>query len=199
MKGLKISYINNKTIENKAQVFREKFWDDSVPIDIEKIIEVDLKIGVIAISNLQKLCSTVALLASNLRIIYVDKTIYLDERYQNYLRFSLAHEMGHFVLHKNLYQLFGINSTTDLYEFFRKISQEQYSYLESQANKFANYFLVPREILRGKKEDALRRAKGKIDLSKIDDKFLNSYLSSFLSKYFVVSDQVIEIALNDID
>lgn len=193
-----VPFLDNKTIKNKADSFRSKFWDNSVPVDIEEIVDLKLKIDLVPIANLQNLCDTDALITSNWRAIYVDKDRFLDERFQSRLRFSLAHEVGHFALHKNIYDSFDIRTFEDFYRFFERIPEEKYKYLEVQANKFASYLLVPRERLIIEK-NKLMKEKGKfIPFDKVDKDTLNSYLAVPMSKIFGVSDNVIQIALNEL-
>ena len=197
-KSIKIPFLSNKIIAQKVELFRQKFWGQKVPVDIEKIVELRLKISIIPIPDLQNLCNTDAFLTSNGRVICVDNTSYLDERYSRRLRFSLAHKVGHFVLHRRLYEYFGIKNTADVYRFLEEIPQEQYKYLESQANKFANYLLAPRARLKWEKDRLLERIKRQVDLKKFDEKTVNSHLAGVLSKIFDVSDKVVEIALDDL-
>lgn len=77
-----VPFLDNKTIKEKADSFRKKLWNDSVPVDIESIIELKLKMDIIPVIRLQKECDTDALIASNWRSIYVDKDRYLSECYQ---------------------------------------------------------------------------------------------------------------------
>lgn len=196
-KNIKVPFLNNADISNKVELFRKKFWDNSIPVNIERIIDLRLKLDVIPVPSLQKLCDTDALIASSWKEIYVDEEKYLDDRYQNRLRFSLAHEIGHFVLHKNIYESFDIKTFKDIYDLIRDIPQEQYSYLETQANKFANLLLVPRNILGNQR---IREVKKQKTIPKnVDRKTLNLYLAIPLSKEFGVSERVIEIALNELE
>jgi len=144
---IKAPYISNEKIKKKANLFRQKFWGDSIPVDIETIIDVKLKIDIIPSLNLKQECDSDALISSDWKSILVDQDEYLDERYQNRLRFSFAHEIGHFVLHKNIYSSFDITTIEKFYRFIEKIPKEQYNFFEIQANKFAGYLLVPRELL----------------------------------------------------
>lgn len=48
-KNIVIPYLSNAQIERKAGLFREKFWGNGVPIDIENIIDIKLKIYVIPV------------------------------------------------------------------------------------------------------------------------------------------------------
>lgn len=199
-KHIVIPFLDSLVIKSKADAFRVKFWNDSIPVDIEKIIDIKLKIDIISVLGLQDYCDTDALISSSWNSIYVDHKRFLDDRYQNRLRFSLAHEIGHFVLHKEIYNNFKIRDKNDFYRLIKEIPQQQYSYLETQANKFANYLLIPRDLLIKERKKYINKdgkAKKVIIASDIDVKTINSYLSIPLSKIFVVSEDAMEIALND--
>ena len=92
-------YLDNFSIEKKAEMFRNKFWNNTIPVDIENIIDVKLKIFVVPVPEFLNLVSIDALITSDWKSIYVDRDEYLDERRHNRLRFSLSHEIGHLVLH----------------------------------------------------------------------------------------------------
>jgi len=196
-KKIIVPFLNIQRIQKQADLFRQKFWNDSIPVEIEDIIDLKLKLDIIPLKELLRLCDTDALITSNWDSIYVDYDKYLDDRYRNRLRFSFAHEIGHFILHKNIYTSFGIKNLTDFYRLIEQIPHEQYGYLETQANKFANHLLVPRNKLILERRKAIDRNKH-YNLKKIDIKTLNSYLAIPISKIFGVSEEVIEIALSDI-
>jgi len=197
-----IPFLSKAEIKSKADLFRKRFWNKSVPVDIENIIEISLKISLVPVPGFQDLCDADALIASNWRYIYVDNDRYLDERYRNRLKFSLAHEMGHFILHKEVYKNFNIKGWNDYYKLLKEFPQEQYGYLEFQANNFANYLLVPRDVLAFEKGKALEKFKRNVNfaqLEKVDTDTLNSYLAIPISKVFEVSDSVIYYALNKLE
>lgn len=198
---IKVPYINNAEISRRAEEFRKTYWDDSVPVEIEEIIEFKLKIYITPIHGLVSECDIDALIKSDWKEIYVDNDRFLDERQKNRLRFSLAHEIGHYVLHQPLYASFNINNAEDFENFYDQILKEQYGYIETQANKFANYLLVPRQILTQEKEKTLRKAVRdfNLDIKTIDQRTLYAYLAVPLSEIFGVSDDVIQIALSDIN
>ncbi len=199
-------FLSSQKIKNKADSFRQEYWDDTLPVEVEDIIEIGLQLNIIPVPQLMEKCDVDALITSNWESVYVDNGKFSDERYKNRLRFSLAHEMGHFTLHKDVYRSFGIKSIEDFYRLMQKIPQEQYGYLETQANKFASHLLVPREkliVARGKFIGKLAREHSNIEKmiisGKMDSKTLNSYIAIPISKIFGVSDDVIEIALNDVN
>ena len=196
---IKVPFLGNTQIESKAEFFRKKFWNNSIPVDIEYIADVKLKLDIILVKGLQEQCDIDALISSNWQIVYIDHDRYLDNRYQNRLRFSLAHEIGHFVLHKGIYNGFKIKDSKDLRRLLEQIPQEQYGYLEVQANKLANYLLVPRDKLIIERDKVLKKYKSLAEMEGMDKKTLNSYLTVPISKIFGVSESVIEIALNELD
>jgi Predicted Zn peptidase len=168
-------------------------------VDIERIVEFGLKIDIIPTPGLARLSNADALITSNWEAVYIDNAKYMDERYQSRIRFSLAHEIGHFILHKKLYGTFGINDITDFYKFFEQISTIQYGYLESQANKFANLLLIPRGKLSQERNSFLRDLEAMGNMPSIEDEnVFNSYLAIPMAKVFGVSEKVAEIALGNI-
>lgn len=193
-----IPFLNDAQIEGQAEAFRRQYCDDSVPVDIEKVVDVKLGINIIPIPKLAAFCDTDALITSAFTDLYVDYGKFMDERYQNRLRFSFSHEIGHLALHKDFYNGFGINSFDDYFRVFSLISVEQYGYLEAQANKFANHLLVPRVRLREEKEKLLKSKNIPFSLDKIDKGLVDSYLAVPLSAVFGVSGEVVEIALGQL-
>ena len=199
---IRAPFLSGETIRKKADLFRQRYWDNSVPVEIEEIIELKLRLQIVSIPELQRLCDTDALITSNWSLVYVDNGKYLDDRYKNRLRFSFAHEIGHFILHKDIYNNFKIKSLEDFYKMIEQISQEQYSYFETQANKFANYLLIPRERLIAEKNKLIKIKDGlkeTIDSRKTDKKTVDSYMANPMAKIFGVSEEAAEIALNDIN
>ena len=193
---IRVSFLSNDEIRQKVEGFRKTYWNNSVPVEIEDIIDLKLKINIIPIPGLQDLCDTITLITSGWDSIYVDNKIFSDERYLNRLRFSFAHEVGHYILHKHIYETLNIKNIENFYKFFEIITPEQYGYLEAQANKFANFLLVPRDMLAKEKEKIMKSTKNLFDINSIDKNTLNSYISRPLSNIFGVSDTTIEIALN---
>lgn len=193
-----VPFLDNGKIKEEADLFRKQIWGDSIPVDIERIIDLKLQLFIVPIPNFLNECNIDALISSDFKSISVDKNEYEDERLHGRLNFSLAHEIGHFILHKKIYGNFGIKNQSDYYKLYEFLPQKQYAYLESQASKFANYFLVPREKLIEERAKQISK-KGNPDWFKsVDTKTLNSYIAIPLSKTFRVSEEVITIALSDL-
>lgn len=197
-------FLGGEKIKGIAESFRKEYWGDSLPVEVEDIIELKLELNIIPVPQLMERCDVDALITSNWESVYVDNGKFSDERYKNRLRFSLAHEIGHFILHKDVYKSFGIKTLEDFYKLMQEIQLEQYGYLETQANKFASHLLIPRKKLITVKSKFIEEKKNTIignmiSSGKIDNKTLNSYIAIPISKKFGVSDDAMEIALNDVD
>lgn len=190
-----VPFFSNGDLEQRAQEFRCKYWDNTVPVNIEYIIEFKLGIKIIPIPGLYKQCNTDALISSDWQTIYADNDNYLDDRYYNRLRFSLAHEIGHSVLHRNLYASFNIKSVEDFYNIIEEIGQE-YGIIEGHANRFANFLLIPRDRLAVEEEKIKRDYLAKYpEIKKVDQGTLNSYIAIPLSRTFQVSQEAMELSL----
>lgn len=195
-KNIAVPFVGSQEIKQKADNFRNKIWGEKIPVEIEMIIEIRLKIKIIPIPNLFKLCSVDSQISSDFSSIWVDQDSCLYDE-TNRLYFSLAHELGHRVLHKDLFSSFNIKSIEDVVSLISEIPEKQYSFLETQANKFASHFLLPREpLLRARKEIV---EKYKHELEQVDEKMVNSYIADSIAKKFEVSSQAAEIALNDLN
>ena len=151
-----------------------------------------------AMKIFEKLDDKIAIANCNRNIgwVYLDQKNYENDT--NRFRFSLAHEIGHYVLHEKFYKDLKISNFSDINDFMSAISEEEYSYLEVQANKFGNYLLLPREELKKIRQDKIKEAGRKHNIKNIDEKTVNAYLAGDVSPRFLVSSGAAEIALNDL-
>lgn len=119
--------------------------DLSLPIPIEEIAEQRLKIKILQKMDLKKEYDVEGFLTADLSTIFVDFNMYM--KYENRTRFTIAHEIGHLILHGEIFKELGINSVEKLNEFSVKLTDEEYGWLEYQAYSFASHVLVPRDLL----------------------------------------------------
>lgn len=196
---MKIPFFYKHDINDQAENFRKKNWGDTVPVNIEEIITLKLKIDVIPKQNLLKLCNADAFITAEWKNVYVDNENYMNDKCYNRLRFSLAHEIGHFILHKKLFESFGIKSVPDYYKFIDELGND-YGIIEGHANKFANCLLVPKNKLKlARKKIEEKLFKSHPELKEIDVSTINSYIAAPLAKSFQVNQGVVEISLSDLD
>lgn len=197
---LKIKPLSNQQIREAADRIRVKFWGDKIPVDIENILEVGLKISIIPSPGLQDRGSVDSFISSNWKSVYVDNDRYASDKYYRRIRFSLAHELGHFTLHKDIFESLEINSIEDYYRFYSECPQEQYNFLEAQANKFAGYLLMPCNLLESYKKKYLIEARKKLigtTLEDIEDIDLIGVIAQDIADIFEVSSQATEIGLKE--
>ena len=193
-KDFKAPYIKIEDIRVAADNFRNKYWpSNSIPIDIFEILEFELNIEIRTISSLKEAGDIDALLLGNLNTIVVDQNDFLNERSQNRLRFSVAHEIGHLVLHSELFSNISYSSVEEWIQFFQKIPEDQYAWIEQHAYEFAGRLLVPREKLMEKLKDAVSMAKTRgFDAWDSSGEFAREYVAHGIARHFEVSEQVIE-------
>jgi len=120
--------------------------DKDVPVDVDRLADNILGINIIPFPSLYRSFEINAFISNDFRRIYVDEYLYLNLEPQ--YRFTLAHEMGHMVLHSAYYKQFKIDSLTSYIEFVSSIGEDEYKLIETQANYFAGLFLVPTAALK---------------------------------------------------
>lgn len=194
---LKISPLTIREIREAADAIRVKFWGKKIPVDVECILEVGLKITIIPLPGLQNQISFDSFISSDWKNVYVDRDRYMSDKYYRRIRFSLAHELGHFVLHREIFKSLRIASLEDYYRFYQDAPEDQYRFLEDQANKFAGCLLMPQEILNQHWEKYLAEARKKLIGTALENKEIDlvGYIAGDLSEIFNVSAQAMEIGL----
>jgi len=180
-------------IWEEAENFRKNYVVPTylIPVPIEKIVEINLRISVHPKQDLKASADIDGFISNDLRTIYVDAGMYADERYDRRIRFTYAHEIGHLVLHSADIQSCKFQSENDWFQFRENLQEVSLSRFEWQAYEFAGRLLVPVNILIDKLE--LLKPKIRQYLEKYEDKdMLIDSISSFLCKDFEVSDEVIQ-------
>lgn len=160
-----VPYLHYNKINNHAEKFLNDLeLHDTLPVPIEEIVEFNLGINIVPFPNLQTNFDVEGFLSIDLTNIYVDEFIYNNRPTR--FRFTLAHEVGHFILHRRFIKKFAFSSIDVWKDFYRKADDKKYSWLEWQAYAFAGLLLVPRKILLGHFPYQLKKLKDEIELSK---------------------------------
>ncbi len=150
---IKVCYRKKEEIWKHSDRFRESpplIGYNTPPIDSVVIAEIVLKLDLVPFPYLFSKYKMDAALMMDLTGIYVDEQAYLEFEEQDYwiekrLRFSLAHEIGHYVLHAKEIKA---NRFTSLIQYIQWMGDRQNpDSPEYQADEFAGRFLIPREIL----------------------------------------------------
>jgi len=188
-------WIGQNQLRELADQKRQKYWPEGIlPVDTTKIIELRLRLEVEPMFNLLSELDVDAYLKTDLSGIVVDHECYMNDKFLNRLRFSMAHELGHYFLHREIYSVLSLSSLEDWKEFIQNVPETEYEAFEYQANEFAGRFLVPHEKLKSAIMDSIEmiRRSG-IEHMLSDSDMVLSRISPFLRRIFGVSEQVIEI------
>ncbi len=176
-----------------ADQFRQQYWPSGeIPVDVLTMVEFDLDLEIRTITGLKEDADVDALLLGDWKTLIVDQQQYLDDRFINRLRFSIAHELGHYVLHKSVFDSIPRDTAEEWIAFMLEMPEKEYGLLEYHANEFAGRFLVPVEALKVQFEAVLAEVEGKgVESGNLSDAHL-AYLCIPLAKHFAVSQDVIE-------
>lgn len=196
--NFKAPFIEQQEIWRQADGFRSRVWpSNEIPIGVLEIVEFELDLEIRPISRLKEDNDIDALLLGDWKTIVVDQLQYMDERYANRLRFSMAHELGHYVLHQTVFQQMPRGSVQEWIEFMRDMPEKEYSFLEYHAYEFAGRFLVPPEALRREFDAAILLAEQNgMPRSQLQGDAHLQYLAKPVSRKFEVSSSVIERRLS---
>ena len=125
----KCPYIPKELIWQEAENFRAEFWpEDSLPVDIEAIVEKRLKLNIQPEHDLLSELDIDAYLRVDFTGIIVDYNCYMKEKFINRLRFSFAHELGYLFLHKDIYASFSISDSLAWKGFMENIPDREYGF-----------------------------------------------------------------------
>lgn len=200
-KNRKVKFLSYDQISEEANRIRNDFkYESIIPVPIEKIIDNDIKINIVPFLNLFKTFEINAITSSDLKTIYIDEYLYinLDQAY----RFTIAHELGHIILHREFYESTNIKNLNDWKNFIINVDEEEYHYLELQANNFAGHFLVPQNHLdrhfKAQLKNLIKDSQTKYFSGIKREDYIDLILriiSKKLSSVFEVSSQVIRIRI----
>ncbi len=139
-----------KTIAEKARVFaaEHRFAEKPFPLDVEEIAEFDLNMEIRLVPGLLEEIDSPAQIApgDGHPIITVDADQYRQQT--SFYRYSIAHEIGHYVLHREwLAQVWHIVDSTQSWKMaVLNRSEDDYKWIEGQAEEFASYLLAPETV-----------------------------------------------------
>lgn len=147
LSNFKAPFHNPCSIWEIADKFYDQYGKNIIPVDIEDIIEFDLKIEIFPKQNLYSDCDSNAFLATNCKTIYVDFDHYFIPKNLTYVRFSLAHEIGHLIIHNDIIPIIRPNDISSWKNTVLTIPHQEYKYIEWHAYEFAGRLLVPPDSL----------------------------------------------------
>jgi len=138
---LNVPYIGDDQFTQIAQDFlKSAGQSDEPPVDIEHICD-SMGIAIHTVPRLKRDLGIDAYIRSDFKSIVIDADCF--ERHERRARFSLAHELAHMVMHRDIYQQFNIQSLDDYLEKQNSLHPDTEKRIEYQAHTVAGLILVP--------------------------------------------------------
>jgi hypothetical protein len=198
---LNVPFIPETEIEKIAEAFLAEYHPEAlepvpvVPTPIELIIEKNLGLEIVLFRGYRDRFGIDGSLSTDMSNVTVDEHVF--DNYSNRLRFTLAHEVGHYVLHREQLVELAADTPAEWTQSILGIPSGEYKKMEIQANIFAGHILVPTNKLITALDEARRKlAEGAHGLrpEEISPTAL-SYLAGDIADQFHVSTQVVEIRM----
>jgi hypothetical protein len=186
-------YIPKERVWQEADTLRAEHPSGRcLPVRVLDLAEFDLGLSLIPVDGLREQLDIEALLMGDLSSILVDKRAFMNPRLEYRLRFSVAHEIGHLILHRSIYTGIEQGTAKQWFDYISAIPDVEYGWVEWQAYEFAGRLLVPLEPLGERFEWAIQTAKnaGYSDWLAADEAALD-YIATRIAPKFDVSAEVI--------
>ena len=184
---------SKKEIEKITQrVLREHDYEGIIPVPVDIMIE-KLGADIIPKKDMLKRIGIDAFWDQDFTQLYIDESRYMAY-YNHRGRFTMAHEMGHYYLHRKHKKIFkDINEWKE--HVLGKTPLRRIEELE--ANNFGGFLLVPTKALSHKFQELKESDTTYKDVigEKIPDSELMRYFTSDLARYFEVSTYCMEIRI----
>jgi Zn-dependent peptidase ImmA (M78 family) len=166
-----------------------------LPVPIEWIIESDLNLYIQPFPELYRIFNQSGFLSHNRTVIYIDDYQY-DHFVEKY-RFTLAHEVGHFVMHRAMYEGLSFDSMQEFIEWLSYRPMNEIGWFETQADWFAGQTLIPISKLETACVELLESNRNIFSNGKRLTNDFWAYASNELAKPFEVNAPVVEIRLKN--
>jgi hypothetical protein len=185
-------------IEELRQLY-EVLREERTPIDVFAFFELDLRLDPIPFDDLVARYRVEAALTADFTGIYLDAEQYaLMERGPewklNRLRFTVAHELAHYFLHRNLLQPEHFACLPNFASWTATYGGRKYM-AEQEANEFAGRLLVPEPRLRACFEEFALQAEKLVPNFMASDSLRDKFAEKVATR-FGVNAQVIAIRLD---
>jgi Zn-dependent peptidase ImmA (M78 family) len=193
LSSLQPPWLTWENVREKAEEFRKSYVHpvDTVPVPIIEIVEFDIRLYPIPICGLLEENDIDGFLAKDLKNICIDKDIYENPRKENRLRFTYAHEVGHYVLHNKEIQLCKFRTPEDWKRFREDFDEEGLYWFEQQAYEFAGRLLVPLGPLKKEIGDLGQKIKEYRRLGGGDEDKITHAVARSICRKFFVSEEVV--------
>lgn len=140
-------YLPEPEIEEIVEALRPSYAIlQNVPIDVLSFAEFDLELE-FTCAPLRRSGQEAFLRPDRTGVVF-DSWAFKEPSQRRRLRFSLAHELGHYYLHEEIYGNLQFTTVTQWIAFVDGIPINEYHWIERHADSFAGYLLMPTDRLR---------------------------------------------------
>ena len=177
---LPIKHFSKNDLRKEADAFDTRFnTSKTIPVPIDLIAEKKLDINIVPLLNLRENLNNDGFISADFSTIHIDHYVYfnIETRY----RFSIAHELGHFWLHKKIFEQFDFHTLDEWKKIYLDIDTDDCGWLEYQAYTFAGMVLVPDYALEPQFSLILKNLEGNINKLKDEGIEKESYLEHVIN------------------
>jgi hypothetical protein len=184
-------FLPYETLRRSADQFLANYHKaGTLPVPIERIVEFDLGLDIVPVPGLLREFEVDAFITSDLTEIRVDREI--QQCRENRYHFSLAHEVAHLFLHKEVFEQLAFSKIQEWKDVLASLPEDPRNWIEYQAYCWGGLALVPATPLRDCLNDCIAKAKAVgVEWEYLDDHARRPILSS-IAKMFAVSMDVIK-------
>jgi hypothetical protein len=182
-------HLTLKQINEKAQdFFKGNKGYDKIPVPIEEIVCRYYKYEIIPASNLYRDIGIEGYVVPHKKEMYIDELVY-DNTSPNRFNSTLAHEVGHLVLHHELMRKF--KNEEEVLGFLTSYDEESLDWVEKQAWTYARYLLLPSHRFDKKLKEFIIERK----LESMLPMHIPMLLKTPIAKHFEVADHMAKIRI----
>lgn len=136
--------ITLSVVRQTANKFLHRYHPSlELPIPIEDISELKLRIRIVLINGLIRNFGVNAFISQNFDTIVIDEMMFTKQPER--IRFTVAEELGHLFLHKDWYFKNGPKGLENYLQWQQTVDGELFDYIERQAKTFASMVLMPED------------------------------------------------------
>lgn len=184
-------YVEYDYLREVADEFLGRHWGEKIPVDIEHIVDVELGLDIVPVRHLYRGYGIDGYLSADRSAIYVDEAAY-DHTVLYHYRFTLAHEVAHLVLHRDLFDAAEFGSIEDWKRFLGEMPEWARSRYEWQGYNLGGLLLVQEEPLDRHISSAVEMARKKsFDEIDLREEAHRDYIAEYVGRRFDVSQDVI--------
>lgn len=191
---LEVPYYSYADIGKQAQAFLSEYHPSlKLPIPIEDMVDVKMGINIFPFPRLYKDHNLNGFLSRDRRTIYVDELQY--DQFNEKFRYTLAHELGHYILHKPCYDDLPFQSPDEYAAWRMSVPSEDIDWFEKHGDWFAEQVLVPTIQLEEICLSVVEKHRGTFSKLKTIPDDIWSLISNEVARHFEVNPPVVEIRI----